>query len=183
VQAVIDAFGEDQRVLAWDLWNEPGNNGMEEQSLPLLKEAFAWARAVGPSQPLTAGIFFHNEALNEFQLGASDVITFHNYFDAASLSAQIAELTRLERPLICTEYMARPFGSRFATHLPIFKRERVGCYNWGLVSGKTQTIYQWGSPPGEPEPELWFHDIFRQDGTPFDPEEIAAIKRATGRSG
>ena len=26
------------------------------------------------------------------------------------------------------------------------------------------------------EPELWFHDIVRKDGTPFDPEEISFIK-------
>jgi hypothetical protein len=183
VQGVIDAFGQDGRVLAWDLWNEPGNNGMGEQSLPLLEATFAWARAVGPAQPLTAGIWFHNEALNASQLGASDVITFHNYLDADSLSVQIAELKAMSRPVICTEYMARPFGSLFATHLPIFQGERVGCYNWGLVSGKTQTIYPWGSAPGGLEPELWFHDVFRQDGSPFDPEEVVAIRRATGKLG
>ena len=26
------------------------------------------------------------------------------------------------------------------------------------------------------EPELWFHDIVRKDGTPFDKEEISFIK-------
>jgi len=44
------------------------------------------------------------------------------------------------------------------------------------------TIYPWSSwaSPGKvPEPDLWFHDIFRQDGTPFDPEEITLIRTLT----
>src|ERR1700733_5899319 len=86
--------------------------------------------------------------LNDYQLAASDVITFHNYEDAAKLRKQIAELTKLDRPVICTEYMARTRGSKFETHLPVFKELDVGCYNWGLVSGKTQTIYPWESKQG-----------------------------------
>lgn len=179
VQGVIDAFGEDERVLMWDLYNEPGNNGVGTKSLPLLAEAFEWARAVAPSQPLTVGVWFDNEELNSYQLAASDVITFHNYRSADNLAAQIDRLKALGQPVVCTEYMARMNGSRFATSLPIFKRERVGCYNWGLVSGKTQTIYPWGSEPGGSEPELWFHDIFRRGGTPFDVGEIRTIKGLT----
>ncbi len=176
VKGVLAAFAADERILMWDLYNEPGNNGLGDRSLPLLQAAFGWARAAHPQQPLTAGVWYDNQALIDFQLEASDVITFHNYNDASSLSEQIRRLKALGRPVICTEYMARTRGSRFATHLPIFKQERVGCFNWGLVSGKTQTIYPWGSPPGEPEPELWFHDIFRKDGTPFDRAEVELIK-------
>ena len=65
--------------------------------------------------------------------------------------------------------MRRPV-SNFATHLPFLKKENVGAYNWGLVSGKTQTIYPWDSwtKPYDAEPKIWFHDIFRKDGSPFD---------------
>lgn len=87
------------------------------------------------------GVWFENPALNEFQLSQSDIVTFHNYKDAANLERQIQSLKPLGRPLICTEYMARTRGSRFESHLPIFRREGVGCINWGLVNGKTQTIY------------------------------------------
>ena len=75
------------------------------------------------------------------------------------------------------EYMARLRGSHFETHLPIFKRERVGCLSWGFVGGRTQTIYPWGSPEGSLEPSEWFHDILRRDGTPFDASEVAVIRR------
>ncbi len=180
VTGVVGAFAEDRRVVMWDLYNEPGNNGLGDKSLPLLKQAFEWARAAKPIQPLTAGLWFDNQALNAYQLAASDVITFHNYDDVGSLKSQITDLKAYGRPVICTEYMARSRKSRFETHLSVFKRENVGCYNWGLVKGKTQTIYPWGSEPGAPEPAEWFHDIFRDDGTPFNTQEIELIKSLTG---
>jgi hypothetical protein len=177
VMDILRTFGKDERIVAWDLYNEPGNNSLGDKSLPLLAQTFRWARAAAPSQPLTVGVWFDNAKLNAFQLEASDVITFHNYNKADSLRSQIGDLKKLGRPVICTEYMARTQGSRFETHLPIFKEEKVGCYNWGFVSGKTNTIYPWNSPKGGPEPKLWFHDILRPDGTPYDLKEVEAIKK------
>lgn len=179
VQGVLEAFREDERILMWDLYNEPGNNGLGERSLGLLREAFLWAREVDPVQPLSVGVWFENPALNEFQLSQSDIVTFHNYHDAANLEGQIRRLKPLGRPLICTEYMARTRGSRFESHLPIFRREGIGCINWGLVNGKTQTIYPWGSEEGSPEPETWFHEILNKDGTPYRLEEVEFIREIT----
>lgn len=181
---VIGSFRDDRRILMWDMYNEPGNRKLGDRSLPLLTAAFKWARAAKPTQPLTVGIYGGSaklKPLRDFQLAASDVITFHNYGSARSLTSQIRKLKALGRPVICTEYLSRGRGSRFQTHLPIFKRERVGCYNWGLVSGKTQTIYPWGSKKGAPEPKMWHHDIFRKDGTPFDTAEIELIRKLTQR--
>jgi len=180
VQGVIENFGQDERVLFWDLYNEPGNNKQGAASLPLLQKTYQWARQVPSSQPLTAGIWFDNTELNEFQLVNSDIITFHNYNDAANLEHQIQDLKGFGRPLVCTEWMRRPI-STFLTHLRIFRSEGVGCLQWGLASGKTQTIYPWGSPPDSPEPEIWFHDLFQADGKPYDPAEIEIIRKYTGR--
>jgi len=180
VEDLLSSFGQDERILMWDLYNEPGNNNLGMQSLPLLQAVFRWAQAVRPLQPLTVGLWADLPELNQFQLSASDVITFHNYEDAASLEKQIVYLKTSGRPVICTEYMARTRCSQFETHLPVFKRLGVGCYNWGLVSGKTNTIFPWGSPKRAPEPEVWFHDIFRRDGTPFDPREVEFIRAITG---
>jgi hypothetical protein len=181
VTDIFKTFGRDGRVLLWDLYNEPGNAKLGEKSLPLLEAAFRWARAAEPTQPLTAGLWFDNKALSDFQLANSDVITFHNYNDAESLKKRIAELKKHGRPVICTEWLRRTGGSLVQTHLPLFKAEKVGCYNWGLVSGKTQTIYPWGSKEGSPEPKVWFHDLFRTDGTPFDAAEIDLFRTLTGR--
>ena len=180
VQDVIGSFAHDERIVFWDLYNEPGNSGQGTKSLPLLKKAFEWARKANPSQPLTAGVWCGNKELNDFQLAASDITTFHNYSGLESLTHQIVELKKHGRPVICTEWLRRGH-SNVETHLPLFKKERVGCYNWGLVSGKTQTIYPWGSKEGAPEPEVWFHDLLRRDGSAFDAKEVALFKELTGK--
>jgi len=179
VQDVVGSFADDQRIVFWDLYNEPGNSDQGTKSLPLLRKTFEWTRAANPSQPLTVGVWFGNRELNEFQLAASDIVTFHNYSDEQSLTRQIASLKKHGRPVICTEWLRRGH-SNVASCLPLFKKERVGCYNWGLVTGKTQTVFPWGSKEGAPVPEVWFHDLLRKDGTPFDPDEIALFRKLTG---
>ena len=176
---IIEAFADDDRILMWDLYNEPGNNDNGEKSLPLVKKVFEWARSARPSQPLSIGVWADFPHLNQYQLATSDVITFHNYEPADHLSKQIGDLRKFDRPLICTEWMARTRGSLVETNLPVFKQENVGCINWGLVAGKTNTIWQWGTEEGAPDPELWFHDLFCKDGTPYRQEEIALFKELT----
>jgi len=182
VKDVLTTFRNDDRVLMWDLYNEPGNSSYNETSMPLLKKVFEWAWTVRPSQPLTAATWYDNKDFNTFQLANSDIITIHNYNDAENLEKELKEKVKLGRPIICSEYMARPRNSRFQTHLPIFKKYNVGAINWGLVSGKSNTIYQWSKPiPDGSEPELWFHDIFRKDGTPYDKKETDFIKAITAK--
>jgi hypothetical protein len=180
VKDILTIFKNDDRILMWDLYNEPGNGNYNEKSLPLLKDVFTWSWEVRPSQPLTAGIWYDNKTFNDWQLANSDVITFHNYSKADELEKEIKDLQKYDRPVICTEYMARTRGSRFETHLPVFKKYNVGAINWGLVSGKTNTIYQWDTPmPDGSEPKVWFHDIFRKNGEPYDKKETEFIKQIT----
>jgi hypothetical protein len=181
VEDIIGAFAQDERVLMWDLYNEPGNNGNGDKSLPLVEQVFGWARNANPSQPLSVGVWFDSRELNDFQLASSDVITFHNYGPADGLAQQITELRQHGRPLICTEWMARTLGSLVETNLPVFYEEKVGCINWGLVAGKTNTIWQWGTEAGAPEPDPWFHDLFRPDGTPYRKREVALFRQLTGQ--
>ena len=181
---ILILFKNDARVLMWDLYNEPGNSDMTDISFPFMQQVFKWAWSVRPSQPLTCATWNGDEKFrryNEFQLASSDVITFHNYNDSKNLESEILRLQKLERPLICSEYMARTNNSTFESNLPIMKKYRVGAINWGLVSGKTNTIFPWGSKEGTPEPAIWFHDIFRKDGTPFDPKEVTLIRELTGQ--
>ncbi len=192
VKDVISTFADDERILIWDLYNEPGNSNNGEKSLPLLQCVFEWARTVDPSQPLTAGVWFDNKQLNEFQLAASDVITFHNYQPVDKLEREITELRLHKRPVICTEWMARTCGSLVSTNLPVFAREKIGCINWGLVSGKTNTIYQWQNLPDfvtvtasqadHGKSMIWFHDLFSADGTPYDLAELELFKKYTSRT-
>ena len=181
VQDILVTFKDDKRILMWDLYNEPGNSKHGNESLPLVKKVFDWAREVNPSQPLTIGVWDPKlKELNELQLAQSDVISFHCYGTPADMQACIDSLKVHGRPLVCTEYMARKNGSTFQTVMPVLKRNHVIAINWGFVAGKTNTIYAWDTPvPDGSEPELWFHDIYRQDGTPFSQEEIDTIRSLT----
>ncbi|WKZ58618.1 MAG: glycoside hydrolase family 2 TIM barrel-domain containing protein [Cyclobacteriaceae bacterium] len=184
VKDVLTEFSNDPRIVLWDLYNEPGNSNYKNKSMPLLQNVFQWGREVNPSQPLSVGVW-NKELLelNTFQLANSDVITYHNYGDAEDHQQWIDSLQTYGKPLICTEYMARTRNSRFDNIMPLLKKENIGAYNWGLVAGKTNTIYAWDTPmPDGKEPEVWFHDIFRKDGTPYKPEEVELIKKLTGKN-
>jgi hypothetical protein len=181
VSDITRTFRSDPRVLAWDLYNEPGNTHMGNKSLPLLTAVFRWARRAKTSQPLTVAVW--DRGLTELKeidatiLANSDVITFHNYGDRRFLLPEIAGLTKTGRPLICSEWMARETGSTIANILPIFYQRHVGSMLWGLVNGKTQTNYHWGSKAGSPPPALWQHDLFHGNLKPYDPSEIALLKK------
>lgn len=184
VKDVLTSFKNDKRIVLWDLYNEPGNSGYGNRSMPLLEKVFVWGRQVNPIQPLSAGVWdWKLKELSEFQIKNSDVTTYHNYGDAENHRQDIAKLRTLsQRPLICTEYMARSRNSLFSTIMPMLKKENIAAYNWGLVAGKTNTIYAWDKPmPDGKEPELWFHDIFRPDGTPYKQDEVKVIKDLTGK--
>ena len=201
VTGIIGAFAKDDRILAWDLWNEPGaDNGgsyskIEIKDKParvkaLLPQVFEWAREANPTQPLTSGIWGYETSpdgknlgeLQQIQSRESDIITFHNYTWPEFFKQEIGWLKKLNRPVICTEYMARSAGSTFDTVLPIAKQERVGAINWGFVAGKTQTYYPWESwqhPYIVDQPPVWFHEVFRPDGTPYRQAEINLIRQLT----
>lgn len=181
VKDILNTFKRDRRVYLWDLYNEPGNSGYDLKSMELLKKCFEWAWDVRPSQPVSAGLWYGNNEFNQFQIANSDVITFHNYNDAKNLQSEISRLVKLGRPVVCTEWMARQNSSWIKTNLPVFHESKIACFNWGLVSGKSNTIFPWGSKEGSEEPTPWFHDIFRQDGTPFDATETDLFKKLTAR--
>jgi hypothetical protein len=183
VDDILTSFKHDKRILLWDLYNEPGNGDKNKISSRLLPKVFAWAHAINPDQPVSSGMWnWELEALNKIQLQNSDVITYHCY-DAPELHQRVVQLFKINnRPVICTEYMARLRNSTFENTMPMLKRENVGAINWGFVSGKTNTIYAWDTPmPDGAEPKVWFHDIFRKDGAPYKKEEVDLIKKLNGK--
>jgi len=116
--------------------------------------------------------------LNAFQVKNSDVITYHDYEIPEWHQRVVQLLKAYGRPVICTEYMARPRNSTFENTMPMLKAENVGAINWGLVEGKTNTKYAWDTPmPNGGEPALWFHEVFKKDGTPYKQEEVDLIKK------
>jgi Cellulase (glycosyl hydrolase family 5) len=211
VAGIVGAFRNDNRILAWDIWNEPDNTndssyGKDNLKLEpankvalvtrLLPMAFGWARAANPSQPLTSSVWIVSNqhdwstpatwsATERIQLENSDIITFHNYAPVPSFEKSVGQLRTFNRPIICTEFLARSVGSKFQTHLPVAKREKVGMICWGFVVGKTQTNLPWDSwqKPyvGDHKLKIWHHEILNADGSAYDPAEVTAIKEATGK--
>ncbi|CAF0824277.1 unnamed protein product [Adineta ricciae] len=166
---VLTRFSNDARVAFWDLYNEPQCSQQVPIVLPLLHEVYAAALEANPRQPLTFGILPEplNVSLSVFELESSDIITFHSYEPLSGTINQVAQLRQFNRPLICTEYMARSAGSTFHTHTRFFRQEKIGAINWGLVAGKTQTYFPWGSPVNASTPLVWFHDVFNASGVPY----------------
>ena len=197
VEGVIGNFRNDDRVLLWDLFNEPDNtNGgsyknekydvpKAELALQLLEKTFKWARSLNPQQPLTAAPWKDDwtdasniSELDNYMFDNSDIISFHSYENKHALEKRIESLQRYNRPIICSEYMARHLECNFENILPLLKKYNVGAINWGLVAGKTQTHCPWNSweIAYDCEPETWFHDIFRSTGEPYDVNEVEFIK-------
>lgn len=196
VTGVVGAFAQDDRVLGWDLWNEPSNPGggiydnipdKQKYVALLLPQVYEWAQSADPIQPLTSGLWIGDDwsqldkldAIEQTQLNNSDIISFHDYGWPESFEARVEQLSGYGRPLIATEYMARGSGSTFDGTLPLGKKHHVGMYNWGLVDGKTQTRLPWDSwynPYTKHEPIIWFHELFHTDGTPYRQAEVNLIQ-------
>jgi Cellulase (glycosyl hydrolase family 5) len=200
VTGVVGLFRADNRVLGWDLWNEPDNpakvyrkserKDKDAVVAALLPQVFQWARAVDPVQPLTSGVWHgswgagRRSTISGIQLDNSDVITFHSYGKPAEFEARIKELSPLGRPIMCTEYLARPLGSTIEGILPIAKQHNVGAYMWGLVAGRTQAYLPWDSwdHPDEAIPKVWFSDLVQPDGRAYRDSEVQAIQTLTART-
>lgn len=203
VRDIVRSFRTDSRVLLWDLYNEPGNRGifatgteeilydekLEVFAGELMCALFSWVREEDPAQPLTVGAWhlppetegeaFYQHPLDSAALALSDVISFHAYTNTARMVAIIHSLQRLERPLFCTEWLARHVGSTIEEQLPLMYAAGVAPYQWGLVRGKTQTWLPWPvvmtSTPDYCR--LWFHDVFEENGLPFSQAEMALVQK------
>lgn len=204
IKGIVTRFADDDRVLVWDIYNEPDNVAYQKGrfelevkdkhifSLALLKKVVKWSREVNPSQPITIGIWRGEIShwgtpdslppIDRYMIENSDVISFHAYDGGINaVERKIEELKKYGRPLLCTEYLARGVGNTFQAVLPILKENKIAAINWGFVSGKTNTIYPWETwqIEYEAEPAIWHHDILRTDGTPYSEDEISFIRELT----
>lgn len=208
VRDVISTYRTDPRILFWDLYNEPGNRmdfdkteysqfdaGLEKHALSLMESSFVVARDIGPEAPLSVAAWTtplpdsdahpYQTEIDRSALLHSDIITFHAYWNRKRVTQFIEYLEVLDRPIICTEWMARQIDSRISDQLELFHDRNVGCFQWGLVKGRTQTWLPWPDDlvrahGGQIDRKIWFHDLLDEDGTPYDPTEINTIRALTG---
>ncbi len=201
VRETVRRYASDKRVIGWDVFNEPGGSGVIfvdgklsgkvprfQKTVALLKNVFKWARAENPSQPLTSALFSFGknpvgEYINPIQLAESDILSFHSYGKPDDLvNGPIKELKKYNRPIFCTEYIARHFGSVFDPCMTILKEHKIAAINWGLVAGKSETYLPWADyVKKKGKTDIWFHDVFHKDGTPYDAKEAEFIKKTMGK--
>ena len=198
---MVSKYANDKRVLGWDIYNEPGNVGytvidnVENQNAEvfkktkqLLEKTFRWARAANPSQPITSGIWTSDKHIvgknyNELQLSQSDVVSFHNYGNPKALESQIAALKKLNRPILCTEYMARP-NSLFNPSLGIMKKEQSGGLQLGAVSAKRRQSIRGNSTKKKPlryALKYGSTSILTKAASPTLKKEVDYIKKVMGK--
>ncbi|MBR3222995.1 MAG: cellulase family glycosylhydrolase [Kiritimatiellae bacterium] len=196
-EEVMTKYRADQRIVFWDLWNEPGSgNRRKPEHVALVRRIFDLAWKINPVHPLAADVWTghygmsHDDVNNPQVLAGamSDIISYHCYDD---YEAQVRLLSKLRRfygrPLVNTEWLARIKHNDVFTAYPLYYVEGVGCTCWGFVAGKYQTYEPWegmwneiekGSEIGKSyDMTKWFHDLYRPSLRPYDPKEIELIKR------
>jgi len=189
-EELLTKYRDDDRILFWNLWNEPGNNNRNDLTMRDLRELFERVWKINPKQPLAADVWTARGTgegcipVEKLAAELSDIISFHCYADAGMQKRTIQALrARWGRPMVNTEWLARIIGDELRTSYPVFAQERVGCTCWGFVNGKYQTHEpyepQWKtqfefSNPNAPVTK-WYHDLFRPSHHPYDPEEIDIV--------
>ena len=191
VREIVSKYKNDERIVMWDVFNEPGNTKRGNLSLPHMEKFFEIIREIDPIQPLTAAIWSGGKNIEElpeiekWALENSDIVSYHNYCPYADNIEVIAELKKLGRPIINTEWLNRSNHNTVEDMFPLFFLEKIGCYNWGFVAGKYQTYEPyngiWDDYEKNPSMDFdftkWFHDLYRPSLHPYNPKEIELIKR------
>jgi hypothetical protein len=191
VHEIMNKYKHDPRIVVWDLYNEAGNVNRDTVTIPHVKKFFEIARDVNPDQPITSclwkGLSRDNKLpeVEQYILENSDIISYHNYGSYQNNIQIIKRLKEYGRPILNTEWLARMTHNTVQEMYPLFYLEKIGCYNWGLVAGLYQTYEPWNGlwqryDAGKGENldfTKWFHDLFRPNHRPYDPNEIDLIKK------
>lgn len=182
IQDVVRAHARDDRVLWWEIFNEPGKS---EYSVNLRRLGYDWAKQVAPQQPV---ICCWDDSPQ------TDIVDAHNYSaDFASWERQL-ELSS-EKGTVFTEAGARWYAPRASSGEPcevmhwLTQRKQAAKYVpgvylcWELMVGHSNCRWYWGTAEGAPEPTLPWCGLMWPDATPVSLAEAEAIRRwTTGQS-
>src|SRR6188508_3426470 len=113
MDGIIKPFAEDDRVLAWDLRNEPDfypawGEGMQSEVIDWLGRMALRVRTLDTRHPITVGVgnyknLWYMATNGSTILGLVDFVAFHCY-DAGALAGQIAEIKkRTSKPILLEE--------------------------------------------------------------------------------
>ncbi|WP_352422873.1 cellulase family glycosylhydrolase [Proteiniphilum sp.] len=187
-QELIAAFANDERIILWDIWNEPRMDDVPEmyEQMDWIEAMVGWCREKNPVQPITASIFYDSGVRPDSVSRAisrrseveaiMDVHNFHHYESGSDHMERIEWMVeRLQkisnRPLICTEAIARTTGSTFPRTFIPFAKHQIHFYTWGLYMCDMNWTVTWGRNTYEPFDPV-FHELLHPDGEPIDRREL-----------
>jgi hypothetical protein len=145
VKDLVDRFKGDDRILFWDVMNEPtvSPQGItpegKREIWDFVRHFAKYFKEVGATQPLTAGVVGGESS--EI-IDVIDVLSLHTYANTEEILRQnIAEVRKhaqaAGKPFIITEVGAPAWGCEYEMIMPVLKDERVGSYVWEVMIGKT----------------------------------------------
>ena len=186
VDDLAKRYAKDERVIFWNIWNEPGNSNRGMLSVPHMKKAFEIVRSYDPIQPLAADLWRipksgRLEDMSEEEriaLELSDVISYHDYGSIDHSVRVIDFLRTFDRPMLNTEWLHRVQFNTVFSHLPLYYNNNIAIFNWGFVNGKFSGHEPWEVcwrryAAGEKlDITKWQHDLLRKNLRPYDPQEI-----------
>lgn len=182
VQDVVRPHRRDQRVLWWEIFNEPRMKS--EYSVKLRKLGYQWIKQLEPIQPVICCWDDSPE---------TDVVDAHNYGNNFAAWDRQAELNPA-KGTVFTEAGARWYAPRRSNGEPIevvhwlgsrkaAGKSTPGVYLcWELMVGNSNCRWYWGTADGTPEPTVPWCGLMWPDCTPVSLAEAEAVRRyTTGR--
>jgi hypothetical protein len=189
VQEVIRAHRTDQRVLFWEIFNEPAPGA--EYSRRLSVAGYQWAKEVKPVQPVL-NCYKGKEGWTDTDV--TDIADVHTYLRSPFVWNKLSEVNR-KKGTVFTEMGARWYAPKRSNGEPcevmhwLEGRRAAGASTpgvylcWELMAGNSNCRWYWGTPEGSPEPTVPWCGLMWPDATPVSLAEAEAIRRyATGKS-
>jgi len=190
VQEIIRAHRTDDRVLFWEIHNEPPPG--DEYRDRLKRAGYAWAKEVEPTQPV---LNCEKGPRGWGDCMATDIVDAHVYSHAHGPLRDLSDINPA-KGTVFTEAGARWKASRRNFGGPIDMvywlggrrkegKSTPGMYLcWELMVGNSNCRWHWIDKPGAAEPEIPWCGLLWPDATPVSLAEAEAIRRyTTGKSG
>lgn len=137
VKALVTPLAGDERILCWDLCNEPQSNDPGSPEFAWLRDVAATVRACGARQPITIGTMTGDNISCYAPL--VDVLCAHPYaHDRAGLDGLIADFQRRAqaagKPLLCNECVPGALDDLVRADVARFYSEKLSAAGFGWMS-------------------------------------------------
>jgi len=185
VQEIIRAHRADERVLFWEIFNEPAPG--KEYSRRLSVAGYRWAKELQPIQPV---LNCRKGPRGWADTDVTDIVDSHIYFWNPRAWDRLADANP-RKGTVFTEAGARWYAPRPSKGEPcevvhwLERRSAAGKSTpgvflcWELMVGNSNCRWYWGTKPGSPEPTVPWCGLMWPDATPVSLAEAEAIHRYT----